>query len=170
MIVLLLLSLVVIIPIVELWIILQVGHAVGIIPTIASLVAISMAGTALVKHEGFKVFREFNATISRGEIPSREIAHGACLLIAGVFLLAPGFVTDVLAIALLAPPVRGLVVRLALRRRRGTRRVTIRRGEWSSPRADARGMVTSRSWEVIDVETNDDTTTEDGHPSGGDRR
>ena len=161
MIFLLVVGFVIIVPFVELWFIVQVGQQVGFVPTIASLIAVSMAGTALVKHEGFKVFRDFTAAVSRGEMPSREIVHGACLLAAGVFLLAPGFMTDVLAILLLLPPVRALVARVALRRR-GTRRVTIRRSEWDGGNDVARGSVTTDSWEIIDAESRPSDTDERG--------
>ena len=107
---------IVVVPIAELWVILRVGGEIGILPTIASLVVISALGTALVKREGIKVWRELTGAIARGEEPSRQIVHGACLLAAGVFLLSPGFVSDILGIVLLLPPVRSLVARGVSRR------------------------------------------------------
>lgn len=107
---------IVLVPIAELWVILRVGAELGILPTIASLIIISAAGTALVKHEGLKVWRELTGAITRGEEPSRQIVHGACLLASGVLLLSPGFVTDIVGIVLMLPPVRSLVAAGVARR------------------------------------------------------
>lgn len=127
---LVLVAVVIAIPFVELWIIIQVGQSVGFIPTIAALFVISLVGSSVVKYEGLRVYRDFVAAIRRGEVPSREIVHGVCVLLAGVFLLSPGFLTDVLALLLLLPPVRALVARIMVRRT--TVRVVSTRGEPST--------------------------------------
>lgn len=147
-------GLIVVVPFVELWLIIQVGREVGFIPTLAVLFAVSILGSAVVKREGVKVYRDFTGAISRGEIPSREIVHGVCILIAGVFLLAPGFVTDILAILLLLPPVRGVVAAVVLRR--SAKRVTVRRARWSGPGVTPGGTIGSGSGEIIDVEYRDE--------------
>lgn len=132
-----LVALAIAVPFIELWIIIQVGQAVGFVPTIAVLFAVSIVGSSVVKHEGLRVWRDFTAAIGRGETPSREIVHGACVLLAGVFLLAPGFFTDVLALALLLPPVRAVVARVAVGRR--IARVTVRRTDGPGPTIIERG-------------------------------
>ena len=86
---LLIVSLVVVLPLIELYVIVQVGHQVGLLPTIALLIAISAVGTSLVKREGMRVFKEFTQAIQQGEEPSKQIVHGVCILAAGVFLFAP---------------------------------------------------------------------------------
>ena len=95
---LLIVSLVVVLPLIELYIIVQVGQQVGLLPTVALLIAISAVGTSLVKREGMRVYKDFTAAIQRGEEPSTQIVHGVCVLAAGVFLFAPGFISDALAI------------------------------------------------------------------------
>lgn len=139
---------IVVVPLAELWVILRVGRQVGIVPTIASLIVISALGTALVKREGVKVWRDLVSSVSRGEEPSRQIVHGACLLVAGVFLLSPGFVTDVFGIVLLLPPVRALVEVTVTRRAR--RIVTVVTSTRSGPIVD-HGII-GRSDDVIDVQ------------------
>ncbi len=146
---LLIISLVVVLPLIELYFIVQVGHHLGIIPTITLLIVISAVGSALVKREGIKAFRRFMAAAQAGEQLTKEIANGVCILAAGVFLLAPGFISDALAIVLLLPPVRLVIVRVAGRRIHGT--TTVIKGTHSGPRVEYRGYL-SKSNDVIDVE------------------
>jgi UPF0716 protein FxsA len=108
------------VPLAELYVIIQVGQAFGALNTIALLILISAAGAWLVKREGMSVWRRFQRQIESGAVPGKEIADGVMILFAGALLMSPGFLTDVLAIALLLPPVRavvrGVVMRQAARR------------------------------------------------------
>ncbi|MGQ0615642.1 MAG: FxsA family protein [Acidimicrobiia bacterium] len=108
------------VPIAELAVIVTVAGQVGVIETLGLLVLVSVAGAWLVKREGLGVMRRLSETIGRGEIPHRELVDGFLVLLAGVFFLTPGFLTDLVAILLLLPPVRAAVrapVTGALRRR-----------------------------------------------------
>jgi UPF0716 protein FxsA len=116
----------VIVPIVELAVIIQVGHVIGVLPTIVSLLAISFGGAWLVKREGLSVWRRFRHQVDSGHVPGRELADGVMILLAGALLLTPGFVTDLFGILLLLPPVRA-VVRAATLRRASRRVQYIRR-------------------------------------------
>ena len=147
---LLVISLVVVLPLIELYVIVQVGQNIGLLPTIVTLIAISAVGTSLVKREGMKVYRDFADTLQRGEEPSTQIVQGFCILIAGVLLLAPGFISDALAISLLLPPTRALVV--AVMARRKGRGITVIRATHTGSIVDAQGHLSSSSFEVIDVE------------------
>jgi UPF0716 protein FxsA len=99
----------IVVPIIELAVIIQVGQALGVLPTIALLLAVSIAGAWLVKREGLGVWRRFRQQIDRGVIPARELADGVMILFAGALLMTPGFVTDALGLLLLAPPVRAAI-------------------------------------------------------------
>lgn len=114
----------------------QVGSSLGIVTTVALLIGVSVFGTALAKHEGVRVFRSFMTAIDKGEMPSRDIIAGACLLLSGLLFLVPGFVTDVLGILLLLPPVRGGLARFVLRRRSGRSNVRVVRATYSGPIVD----------------------------------
>jgi len=127
----------------------QVGQNIGLLPTIALLIAVSAVGTSLIKREGIKVYREFVAAIQRGEEPAEQLVHGVCLLGSGVLMLAPGFVSDIVAIALLVPPIRTLIVRLVLRR--SSAKVTVIRATHSGPIVEVKGQITT-SQDVIDVD------------------
>lgn len=98
-----------IVPLAELYFIIQVGQAVGALNTIALLILISAAGAWLVKREGMSVWRRFQSQVGSGGVPGREIADGVMILFAGALLMTPGFLTDVLALALLVPPVRAVI-------------------------------------------------------------
>ena len=146
---LLLTAFVVIMPLVELYFIVQVGQEVGVITTVALLLVISMVGTALVKREGMRVYSQFMATVRAGQEPTRVIVHGVCILASGVFLLAPGFISDVLGILLLLPPTRALVSRIVLRR---TRRISsVIKATHSGRRVEYKGYMPSAG-DVIDVD------------------
>jgi len=146
---LLIIALVVVAPLLELYVIVQVGGQIGLLPTVALLIAVSAVGTSLIKREGIKVYREFVAAIQRGEEPAEQLVHGVCLLGSGVLMLAPGFVSDIVAIALLVPPIRALIVRLVLRR--SSAKVTVIRATRSGPIVEVKGQITT-SQDVIDVD------------------
>ena len=108
------------VPLAELYVIIQVGQAFGALNTIALLILVSAVGAWLVKREGMGVWRRFQRQVESGSVPGREIADGVMILFAGALLMTPGFLTDLLALSLLLPPVRavirGAVMRGAARR------------------------------------------------------
>lgn len=106
------------VPFVELFVILQVGRAIGALNTIAVLILVSVVGAWLVKREGLGVLRRAQERMSRGAVPGRELVDGVLILFAGALLLTPGFVTDAVAVLLLLPPVRATVRAAATRRLR----------------------------------------------------
>lgn len=106
---LVLLVLFIVVPIIELAVIIQVGQALGVLPTIGLLLLVSFVGTWLVKREGMGVWRRFNQQVQAGHVPGKEIADGVMILLAGALLLSPGFVTDAVGVLLLLPPVRAAV-------------------------------------------------------------
>jgi UPF0716 protein FxsA len=111
-------------PIAELFVIIQVGHVIGVLDTLALLVLISVAGAWLVKREGLSVLRRARAQLDAGLVPGSELVDGSLILLAGALMLTPGFITDAVGVLLLLPPVRA-GLRVAVRRRLGrTRSVT----------------------------------------------
>jgi UPF0716 protein FxsA len=105
----------VVLPFVELYVIVQVAHVMGVLPTLAILLLVSIGGAWLVKREGFSVIRRAQARMNEGRVPGRELVDGMLILFAGVLLLTPGFITDAVGILLLLPPVRAGVRFAALR-------------------------------------------------------
>ncbi|MDQ6724589.1 MAG: FxsA family protein [Actinomycetota bacterium] len=111
-----LLLLLLIVPFAELYVIIQVAHAFGALDTVVLLILVSVAGAWLMKREGVSVWRRFRRQVEAGHVPGREIADGVMILLAGALMLTPGFLTDLVGIALLLPPVRAAVRAILLRR------------------------------------------------------
>jgi len=118
-----LLALFIVVPIVELYLILKVGDAIGAVWTIALLAADSVLGTVLLRTQGRSVWRRFNEALSAGRMPHREVVDGVLVIFGGAFLITPGFLTDIVGLLLLLPPTRAVIRRL-LAQRLG-RRVTV---------------------------------------------
>jgi UPF0716 protein FxsA len=99
----------IVIPLIELYVIVQVSHAIGVLDTIGLLLLTSLAGAWLARHEGFIVIQRVRDRLDRGELPGREMIDGLLILIGGVLLLVPGFVTDAVGVLFLFPPTRALL-------------------------------------------------------------
>lgn len=117
-----------VIPIVELWVIVQVAGSIGVLETIALLIVVSVTGAWLLKQQGMQMWRRLQATLQRGEVPTKEVTDGALILFGGALLLTPGFVTDAVGIVLLLPPTRAAIKGAARRTlaRWGRRRTGVR--------------------------------------------
>lgn len=103
----------VLLPIAELYVILQVGDAIGAPLTILLLVLDSLLGSALLRSQGRTVWRQFNAVLAEGRIPHRELFDGIAVIFGGAFLITPGFLTDIIGLLLLIPPTRAVLRRIA---------------------------------------------------------
>ena len=117
---LVLLFLFLLLPILELYVIIQVGQAIGVVPTLFLLILDGFAGAALARSQGRNAWARFNRALAEGRVPARETLDGGMIILGGALLLAPGFITDIVGFLLLIPPtralLRGLVARLARRR------------------------------------------------------
>lgn len=100
------------VPILELYVIIKVGGLIGVLPTIALLLAVSLLGAALLRHEGRGAWRRFNESIAERRFPGREVADGLLITLGGALLLTPGFITDAVGLLLLLPPTRAIARRL----------------------------------------------------------
>jgi UPF0716 protein FxsA len=112
---LLLLILFIVIPLAELYVIIQVGQAIGILPTLAILIADSIIGTVLLRSQGRSAWRRFTQALDQSRIPHREVFDGAMVILGGALLLTPGFITDIFGIFFLLPPTRAVVWQFAKR-------------------------------------------------------
>jgi UPF0716 protein FxsA len=102
-------ALFIVVPIVELYVIIQIGSLIGVWPTIALLLADALLGSLLLRHQGRGAWRRFNQAIAERRFPGREVADGLLIAIGGTLLLTPGFVTDILGAIFLIPPTRAIV-------------------------------------------------------------
>lgn len=132
----------IVVPILEIYVIIQVGQVIGAWWTILLLIADSIFGSWLIKHEGRRAWQALTTTIQSGRMPAAELADGALILIGGTLMLSPGFVTDAFGIVLILPFTRPLARRLL------TRVVARRLVEVRRPGGGPRGPVVRG--EVID--------------------
>jgi UPF0716 protein FxsA len=111
----LLVVLFIVVPIVELYVIIQIGGLIGVWPTLALLLADALLGSLLLRHQGRGAWRRFNQALAERRFPGREVADGLMIAIGGTLLLTPGFVTDIFGVLLLLPPTRAIARRLLRR-------------------------------------------------------
>jgi len=116
----------ILVPLIELALLIQVGQWIGVWPTVALVAVTGVMGVILVRQEGVRTMARIQLELSRGQLPHRALLDGACLLVAGAFLMTPGVLTDVLAFTLLLPPARGLIQRWVVARlKRGLQEGTL---------------------------------------------
>jgi UPF0716 protein FxsA len=112
---LLLVLLFIVVPIAELYVIIQVGELIGIWPTLLLLLLDAIGGSWLLKHQGRSAWRRFNQALAERRLPGKEVADGFLVILGGALLIAPGFITDIFGALLLIPPTRAVARRLLTR-------------------------------------------------------
>ncbi|MGH2962946.1 MAG: FxsA family protein [Microbacterium sp.] len=168
---LLLVILFIVVPLVELYVIIQVGQAIGAGPVIALLLLDAVLGAVLLRHQGRAAWRRFNAALNEGRVPHRETFDGVMVIFGGALLLTPGFITDVLGLCLLIPPSRALIRRavtvVALRRfSMGQRVVFWTAGRAAGRRGPRRGPAPDPGRRSYDVEGTAREVPEEPGPNG----
>lgn len=101
-------------PMLEIYVLIQVGQVVGPLWTVAPLLLVAALGSVLLRQQGLATLATVQNALARGELPAGAILEGLVLLVAGVLMVTPGFVTDVMAFLCLLPPLRkGIAALLA---------------------------------------------------------
>src|SRR6478735_9429430 len=98
-------------PLIELWFMIRVGSEIGAIPTIFLLIMAGSIGMSILRKQSFDTLLRVNQRLQTGEVPAVEILEGFALTLAAVLLIIPGFITDILALPLLIPPLRRWLVK-----------------------------------------------------------
>ncbi|WP_088103801.1 FxsA family protein [Halalkalibacter urbisdiaboli] len=111
----LLLLLIIVVPALEIAVLLLSGQVIGLWPTISLILLTGVLGAWLAKKEGLQTMRLAQLQAGRGEIPSGVVLDGLCILVGGVVLLTPGFITDALGFFLLIPQTRTIAKAFLLR-------------------------------------------------------
>lgn len=101
-----LLALFILTPLIEIYLFIEVGTAIGALPTILLVVITAIVGVALLRQQGLSTMQRVQKQMQHGEIPAVGMLEGMMLFFAGALLLTPGFFTDAIGFALLIPPVR----------------------------------------------------------------
>jgi len=125
-------ALAIVVGIVEIMVMIQIGQWLGVVNTIGLLLLVSVIGAWLVKRQGIGVLGRIRDQRLAGQLPAAQVFDGALILVAGVLLVIPGFVTDALGLLLLVPPIRAAVRRFA-RWRFLARIQVVRPSSWSRP-------------------------------------
>ena len=106
----LLLILLIALPLTELYVLIAVGGWLGALPTVLLVVSTAVLGAGLMRWQGLAAFDRVRVAMHRGEVPAVSLLEGAVIMISGVLLLLPGFITDTLGLLGLIPPLRRAVV------------------------------------------------------------
>jgi UPF0716 protein FxsA len=122
----------IIVPLAELYVIIQVGSAIGLIPTLVLLLLDALLGSMLLRHQGRAAWIQFNRALAENRLPHKEVYDGILVILGGALLLTPGFITDIFGLILLIPPTRAIVRGIASRIVR--RRVAMGATIWSMGR------------------------------------
>lgn len=96
-------------PLIEIAVLIMVGSSIGVFPTIGLVILTGILGAILLRMQGFSVLARIRADMDRGQVPDKNLADAAMIALAGLFLILPGFVSDVIGLALFLPPVRNLI-------------------------------------------------------------
>jgi len=128
----------IVVPIAELYVIIQVGDAIGVGPTLFLLLADALLGSLLLRHQGRAAWIRFNRALAEGRVPHREVFDGVLIIFGGALLITPGFLTDIVGLIFLIPPTRALIRTISARFVR--RRLALGGAVWSfgTPRSGAR--------------------------------
>ncbi|MGD7053347.1 FxsA family protein [Sutcliffiella horikoshii] len=104
-----LLALIIVVPALEIWLLITAGKLIGAIPTIILIILTGVLGAWLAKYQGVSALRSAQQKMNSVQMPGDVIIDGLCILVGGVVLLTPGFITDAIGFALLLPPTRNLI-------------------------------------------------------------
>jgi UPF0716 protein FxsA len=103
-------------PIIEIAIFIKVGQTIGLLPTLALVIGAALLGGLLLRQQGLSVLTQLRSNVNSGRMPGRTIADAMMLGLAAIFLVLPGFLSDVVALALLLPPVRSWIYQALAKR------------------------------------------------------
>lgn len=146
----------VVVPLVELYFLIQVGQVIGPLWTVALLLLVSALGSWLLRREGARAWRQFRGALQSGRVPAVEVVDGALVVFGGALLLTPGFVTDLAGLLCILPPSRAVVNRLVRARFTGLATATLL-GSAGASADPVRPRRPRRDDDVVDVEVVDVT-------------
>ncbi|MHC4064737.1 MAG: FxsA family protein [Planctomycetota bacterium] len=100
-----------VLPLVELALLIRIGQAIEVGPTVGLVILTGLVGAALARHQGLRTLRRIQQNLAQGVVPTTELVNGLLILVAGLVLVTPGVITDAVGFALLVPPARNLIRR-----------------------------------------------------------
>jgi UPF0716 protein FxsA len=112
--------LIITVPLIELYVLIKIGAVIGALPTLGLIMLTAIVGAALLRQQGLVTWYRFRTALDEGYLPARELVEGVALLIGGMLLLTPGFITDAVGFLLLLPTTRKAILKAAVKRSRFT--------------------------------------------------
>lgn len=97
-----------VIPVIEIYVLIEAGRQIGVFPTIGLILLTGIAGAYLARAQGFDLIRRIQSDLQEGRLPASELLDGAMILAGGLLLLTPGFCTDLIGFLLLTPATRAI--------------------------------------------------------------
>lgn len=98
----------------EIFVLVKIGSLLGALPTVALVIVTALIGSALVRSQGLQLIQQYQQRIAKGEMPGQQLVEGLMLIITGVLLVTPGFVTDLCGLLLLQPSLRASIAKKLL--------------------------------------------------------
>jgi UPF0716 protein FxsA len=103
-----------IVPVVEFYVLIKAGQAIGTMNTVALVILTGIVGASFARSQGTQIISKIRAQLNRGQLPGRDLLQGVMILAGGILLVTPGFITDLVGLSLLFPLTRKLYTDLAL--------------------------------------------------------
>ncbi|MGB1158093.1 MAG: FxsA family protein [Porticoccaceae bacterium] len=146
----LLLTVFIVMPILEMWVLISVGGHIGAINTICLVLLTAVVGIVLLRAQGFETLWRGREKLQKGQVPAQEMAEGIVLAVSGALLLTPGFVTDVVGFIGLVPVSRKVLIRALLHRLKITSISAAGRADFfgQANSQDGRETINGESWDV----------------------
>lgn len=158
------------VPIIEIAVFIEVGGWIGLWPTIGIVILTAVIGTGLLRQQGISILFRIQENLQANKLPVRELFDGVCLVIAGAFLLTPGFVTDSLGFALFVPPIRQSIAGWLGQKIVARADVRFHPGQGGPQTGPGAGPRQPRGNNIIDGEYEDVTEEEKKAPITSDRQ
>ena len=153
------------IPLIELYLLLNVGARIGLLPTLGTIILTAALGSYFVRKQGFSILRELQQEIARGGLPGTQLVEGMLVAVSGLLLLTPGFLTDAVGLAMLVPTARRAVVASLMRRfsqSSGFSHTVYRSNQTVRPEDFRRIEPRASEMEIVDNTSNEDDTPPKG--------
>jgi UPF0716 protein FxsA len=118
-----------ILPMAEIYLLIQIGGAIGFLPTVALLISAASAGTYLLQTQGWTTWLRVQQSFARGELPADDLVKGAVIVAGGALLLLPGFLSDIAGLLCLLPATQKLITAYLMANRFGVGTAYRRNGD-----------------------------------------
>ncbi|WP_035899229.1 FxsA family protein [Labrenzia sp. DG1229] len=151
---------IILLPLIEIAVFIWVGGLIGVLPTILLTIITALAGTVMLRQQGLSLLTRMQSELDAGRAPGNEVMQGAMIVLASIFLLIPGFVTDAIGLLLFIPPVRQALANFIIAR---SNVVIVQGGQSGQSSGQGGGRPDEH---VVDLDQQDWSEKQDGSSQG----